>query len=117
MYISVQRFLQQGSPRPLMVAKFYSKAQKIFKKSYSVFYAVSSAFAFKVYKSANMIQKKTEKLSMKKWQKNGVFDFYYCGQKFSANNFFNKYSQKWNWLASFPISTFLANSQPISNHL
>jgi hypothetical protein len=29
-----------------------------------------------------------KKLLAKKWQKNGVYDFYYCMQKFSVYNFF-----------------------------
>ncbi len=29
-----------------------------------------------------------QKFSAKTWQKNGVFDFYYCVQKVSAYNFF-----------------------------
>jgi hypothetical protein len=33
------------------------------------------------------ILKKLQKTWAKKWQKNGVFDFYYSVQKFSAYNF------------------------------
>jgi hypothetical protein len=39
------------------------------------------------------------------WQKNGVFDFYYCIQKFSAYNFF--------WVNFFAF--FSTNSNSASN--
>ncbi len=92
-------------PRPLMVAKFNSKAH-LQKKVFPFFPAVSSAFVFKVWKKMQYGYKKSgiwfrfrirwkickkshaEKLLTKKLQKNGVFYFYYCVQKFSDYNFF-----------------------------
>ncbi len=45
-----------------------------------------------------------KKLSAKKWTKNRTFDFYYCGKKFSAYNFF--------WVS---FSAYFEDSKSASN--
>ncbi len=92
-----------------MFATFNSEAH--LSKSFPVFLALTFPFAFKVCKMCSILKKvsskmhmhikphnlisnpkklqntQAKKLSTKKWEKNRVFDFYYCVQKFSVCNF------------------------------
>jgi hypothetical protein len=54
MYIRVQRFLQLGSPRPLMVAKFTSKTHLYKKKFFRFFIVFRPHLPLKFVKGASL---------------------------------------------------------------